>query len=187
MLALAGMLRACAIVLLTAAVACDGGGESAPADSKPPATAPVVFDAGVPPADAAEAAAVVPVPPAAGDFHLDDPDTDYGRSPRRRDRAKAPEHEPIHMILRSTPPGAVASVDGTVIGRTPAYWEGEASGEPREVTFVLPGHAMARYRFIPVTSGTIHGKLDKLRVEIPDAGPPPEFGEIPIPGYPDDL
>jgi hypothetical protein len=79
----------------------------------------------------------------------------------------------------------VASVDGTVIGRTPAYWEGEADGTPREVTFVSPGHAMARYRFIPVTSGTIHGRLEKLRVDFPDAGPPPGPGEIPIPGYPD--
>lgn len=185
MLAWAGMLRACTIVLLTAAVACDGGGDSAPADSKPPAPAPVVSDAGVPPADAAAAAATVP--PAAGDFHLDDPDIDYRRSPQRRGRTAVAEVPHIHMILRSSPAGAVASVDGTVIGRTPAYWEGEANGQPREVTFVLPGHAMARYRFIPVTSGTIHGKLDKLRVELPDAGPPPGPGEIPIPGYPDDL
>lgn len=185
---MAGMPRACAILALAAALACDGGGEATPTDSKAPAPVVTVSDAGPPLAHAADEAARVPGAEPSSEFHLDNPDVAYGRPSRRAARAPArPAPAHIHMILRSTPPGAVAAVDGSVVGHTPAYWEGEANGKPREVTFVLPGHAMARYRFIPVTSGTIHGRLEKLRVELPDAGPPPGPGEIPIPGYPNDL
>jgi hypothetical protein len=40
----------------------------------------------------------------------------------------------------------------------------------------MRGHAIARYRFVPVSSGVIHGKLDPIHEEN-DAGvptPPPE-------------
>lgn len=45
-----------------------------------------------------------------------------------------------------------------------------ADGRPHEFTFVLPGYAIARYRFIPVRDGIVHGTLSPLKAP-PDAGP----------------
>jgi len=73
--------------------------------------------------------------------------------------------------LRSTPPGAIAAVDGVPVGPTPAVWEGSTDGRPREFTFVLPGYSIARYRFIPMQNGVVHGTLGRLKAEF-DAGPP---------------
>jgi hypothetical protein len=84
--------------------------------------------------------------------------------------------KPIDITLRSTPPGAQVAVDGTVIGNTPAFWAGTADGREHEFVFTMRGHAIARYRFVPVSSGVIHGKLDPIHEET-DAGvptPPPE-------------
>jgi len=82
---------------------------------------------------------------------------------------------PIDVTLRSTPPGAQVAVDGSVIGNTPAFWSGMADGREHEFVFTLKGHAIARYRFVPVASGVIHGRLDPITEE-PDAGvPPPEL------------
>lgn len=83
---------------------------------------------------------------------------------RRRDR-------PIELILRSSPPGAVASIDGRPVGTTPTYWAGTADGRPRDVTFALPGYAVARYRFIAVRSGVVHGSLRRLSKPEPDGSP----------------
>lgn len=69
---------------------------------------------------------------------------------------------PIDVILRSTPQLAQAAVDGVPIGPTPAYWSGMADGHEHEFTFVLPGHAVARYRFVPITSGVIHARLEPI-------------------------
>ena len=80
---------------------------------------------------------------------------------------------PIEVTLRSSPPGATAAVDGTVVGTTPAYWGGEADGHEHEFTFDLKGFALARYRFVPVTSGVIHARLDPIADET-DAGVSPE-------------
>jgi len=76
---------------------------------------------------------------------------------------------PIEVTLRSTPPGATAAVDGTVVGTTPAYWGGDADGREHEFTFDLRGFALARYRFVPITSGVIHARLDPIAEET-DAG-----------------
>ena len=76
---------------------------------------------------------------------------------------------PISITLRSSPPGATAAVDGTVVGTTPAYWAGDADGREHEFTFDLRGYALARYRFVPVTSGVIHARLEPISDE-PDAG-----------------
>ena len=76
---------------------------------------------------------------------------------------------PIEVTLRSTPPGATAAVDGTVVGTTPAYWGGDADGREHEFTFDLKGFALARYRFVPVTSGVVHARLDPITEET-DAG-----------------
>ena len=80
---------------------------------------------------------------------------------------------PIEVTLRSSPPGATAAVDGTVVGTTPAYWGGEADGHEHEFTFDLKGFALARYRFVPVTSGVIHARLEPIAEET-DAGVSPE-------------
>src|SRR3569623_869402 len=80
---------------------------------------------------------------------------------------------PIEVTLRSSPTGAPAAVDGTVVGTTPAYWGGDADGHEHEFTFDLKGFALARYRFVPVTSGVIHARLEPLAEET-DAGVSPE-------------
>jgi hypothetical protein len=75
----------------------------------------------------------------------------------------------LHLVLRSSPPGALAAVDGTVVGPTPTYWRGAATGKPREFTFVLSGHALARYRFVPLRDGVVHATLARIVTEA-DAG-----------------
>src|SRR5438445_12904718 len=81
-----------------------------------------------------------------------DPGLDVGRRPPPMTHPG----RPLDVTLRSTPPGADAAVDGIPRGTTPTYWSGEADGREHEFTFVLPGHAVARYRFVPITSGVIH-------------------------------
>lgn len=121
------------------------------------------------PADAAPPATRSRVTTPAGEFHLDDSETAY--RPQRR-RSSAREQRIIEITLKSTPSGAIAAVDGVSVGPTPTLWEGEVSGTPREFTFVLPGYAMARYRFVPTANGIVHGTLKKLPSELPDAGVP---------------
>ena len=111
-----------------------------------------------------------PDPAATGrgsDFHLDGADIEYEAA--RRD-ARPHKGRVIELVLRSSPSGAVAAIDGIPIGPTPTVWEGSTDGRPREFTFVLPGYAIARYRFIPMQSGVVHGTLGRLKSE-PDAGP----------------
>jgi hypothetical protein len=63
-----------------------------------------------------------------------------------------------------------------VIGNTPSFWSGMADGREHEFVFTMRGYAIARYRFVPVASGVIHGRLDAIHEET-DAGvptPPPE-------------
>jgi hypothetical protein len=95
-------------------------------------------------------------------FHLDDPDVEY-EVPRRSSRSRRGRQ--IEIVLRSSPPGAVAAVDGVAIGPTPSLWQGFTDTTPREFTFVLPGYAIARYRFIPTRSGIVHGTLEPIKVE----------------------
>ena len=80
---------------------------------------------------------------------------------------------PIEVTLRSTPPGAIAAVDGTPVGPTPAFWGGDADGHEHEFTFELRGFALARYRFVPITSGVVHARLEPITEET-DAGVSPE-------------
>jgi hypothetical protein len=85
------------------------------------------------------------------------------------------ERRAIDVTLRSSPPGARVAVDGTPVGNAPAFWSGYADGREHEFTFTLPKHAVARYRFVPVSSGVIHARLEPIAEER-DAGvtPPPE-------------
>ena len=89
--------------------------------------------------------------------------------PRRPPPSNRVGH-PIDVILRSSPQLAQAAVDGVPLGPTPAYWNGMADGREHEFTFVLPGHAVARYRFVPITSGVIHARLDPISDDQSDAG-----------------
>lgn len=78
---------------------------------------------------------------------------------------------PIEIILRSTPGEAEAWVDGTYLGITPQVWSGE-TGAPHTFMFQKPGYAMAQYRFVPVTTGILHPRLEPV-VEESDAGVAP--------------
>jgi hypothetical protein len=136
--------------------------DAAPAAPPPPPTV-------VTPVDAATVDAITFVPgfdPASG-MHVDEGDDARtgtgGVTPRSRRN--------IEILLRSTPPGATAVVDGRVIGKTPTYWEGEFTGRERDFTFMLPGHALARYKFVPTTSGIVHARLTQITTDR-DAGMP---------------
>jgi len=100
-------------------------------------------------------------------------DPDPARRPQPGKPLRNRPSRPIDVILKSSPTGATAAVDGVVVGRTPAYWYGESDGHEHEFTFVLPGHASGRYRFVPIQSGTVHAKLDAITDDLPDAGVDP--------------
>ena len=104
---------------------------------------------------------------ASNEFHLDGADIEYDAA--RRDPLPH-KSRPIELVLRSTPAGAIAAVDGVAVGPTPAVWQGSTDGRAREFTFVLPGYSIARYRFIPMQSGVVHGTLGLLKSEA-DASP----------------
>jgi hypothetical protein len=78
---------------------------------------------------------------------------------------------PIEIILRSTPGESEAWVDGAYIGITPQVWGGE-TGAPHTFMFKKAGYAMAQYRFVPVTTGILHPRLDPVAEDV-DAGVPP--------------
>jgi hypothetical protein len=140
----------------------------APAQAAPADAAPGVVFA---PADAAPAAKdeSPELAPPSDTFHLDAPSI---RRSGPAATAVAPARR-LEITLRSTPSRARVMVDGEPVGQTPAYWEGEADGQPREFTFVLPGYEMARYRFVPTRSGIVHATLERIPGAVPaDAAPP---------------
>jgi hypothetical protein len=135
----------------------------APTATHAPATRPTTTPHAATTTDPAAAAAG----PELGAMHLDDATIEYQvaePAPRRKGRS-------IELLLRSTPSGAVAAIDGQALGPTPALWQGEADGRAREFTFVLPGYASARYRFVPLQDGVVHGSLERLKLDPLDAGP----------------
>jgi hypothetical protein len=167
-------------VAVLACWACSTSGEDAtrppPSPMPAPATpsthpaAPAPTSPAPAPAPVATPSPAVPAPASGSDIpgtHLDD-----DALPHVRPTPLAPPHvagRPIDVTLRSTPPGARATVDGVPIGLTPTFWTGDANGKEHEFTFVLDGrqangqrYAVARYRFVPVTSGIIHVKLEPL-------------------------
>jgi hypothetical protein len=115
---------------------------------------------------ASEMRAPAPVPDTPGE-----PSSDSRAEPSPpRSRPAAPHAaHPIEIVLRSSPPGATAAVDGVPSGPTPTYWAGDADGREHEFTFVLSGYASARYRFVPITSGVVHARLEAVTDEA-DAG-----------------
>lgn len=167
-------VRGNAVLLLAFLVACGSKDE-------PPMPTPLVLDAGPLPStppSAPQAPGVTELPtydPASG-AHLDGKEREATAPPVRPRNRNA---RMIGIMLRSTPPGAIAAVDGQPIGPTPTYWEGEFTGSEREFTFALAKHALARYRFVPTTNGVVHGRLEPI-ADRPGAGTP----AIPMPAYP---
>ena len=155
--------------LVVASAACGGGGDAAPTPSAPPAPATALLGSGAPPVGPSIDAGITTLPtfdPGAG--HLDGDDGADGAS--RRPVTAVRNRRTLELTLRSTPAGAIAAVDGVVIGRTPTYWEGDFTGREREFTFVLAGHAIGRYRFVPTASGVVHAPM--VRLETPRPGDP---------------
>ena len=147
--------------LVVLVAACTGKPEPSPAP--PPQTA--IADAGVD-----GITTIGTFDPASG-MHLDDDQP--GRPPAHP--AVPRVSHPIDVTLRSTPPGARAAVDGVTIGNTPTYWPGQADGRDHDFTFTLPGYNVARYRFVPITSGVIHAHLDSVTTDETDAGVSPDM------------
>ncbi|MBK9036312.1 MAG: hypothetical protein IPL61_34545 [Myxococcales bacterium] len=163
-----------ALALAATVVACGGAcGGGGGGDTRPP-PAPrtaLTLDAG-----GALDGGITELPtydPAAG-FALDpDPQPRSGGRGGARDR----DRKQVQLLLRSTPIGAIAAVDGVRLGVTPVVWDGDG-GIAHEFTFVLAGHTLARYRFVPVTNGIVHGRLvkitsDGVTPEIPAPVDPP--------------
>jgi hypothetical protein len=167
---------------LAAACTGDSGGKKA-ADPLPPVTVLQPIDAGAPPPTAAGGVTQLPAFDPDSGFHLDD-------APSTRPGGRLPPREKKvgQILLRSSPTGAMAAVDGVRLGPTPVLWEGLLDGQPREFTFVMAGHALARYRFVPITNGIVHGTLVKITddkdagvPEIPQVVPPPRAPGAPPP------
>jgi hypothetical protein len=149
------------IACLCLLIACSGGDDKP--KQKPAAV--VAADAGVP-----GIREIKPYDPASG-MHLDE---DVAARPATPPTPIDRPSRPIDITLRSTPTGAQAAVDGTIIGNTPAYWMGEANGREHEFTFVLNGYGTARYRFVPITSGVVHAKLERIVDDTGSATMPPQ-------------
>ena len=159
-------MRLSVVLAVTTLVACSSKKKEEPEpSSQPPGVGTLVRgDAGV-------TAVVTDIDPSA--MHMDDDVTPAQVQPQPQPSRPG---RPIDVTLRSTPAGAQVAVDGTVIGNTPSFWNGTADGREHEFVFTMRGHAIARYRFVPVASGVIHGRLDPIQVET-DAGvtaAPPE-------------
>jgi hypothetical protein len=133
------------------------------------------------PHDAARAVPATRVPSGQmtdlGDGHLDEDVPHHGGGTLVAPRPP----RPIDVTLQSTPPGAQVLVDGVLVGTTPTFWNGEADGREHEFVFMRRDHTTARYRFVPVTSGVIHARLERVSEE-PDAGV--DDDNAPLPGAP---
>ena len=162
------MLRALALLPLIAACSGERRDEPAAKPAPPPAPVPPPADAAAPPSDGITEIGAFD---AASGMHLDEePPAPRVTPPHPANRAG----KAIDIILKSSPAGAMAAVDGVQLGPTPTYWPaGEADGREHEFTFVLRGFAVARYRFVPIASGVIHARLEPIAEERPvDAGFP---------------
>lgn len=106
-------------------------------------------------------------PPQTG-THLDSAGSKYTPLAKSGSATQATSGQSVQLILRSTPPGATASIDGRVIGVTPTFWSGVTGHVSHEFTFVKKGYSMSRYRFVAVQSGVVHASLSPL---IPGAIP----------------
>lgn len=136
-------------VLLVLVCACPGKPVPAPVDAALPDARRFAAD-GVPDADSrGDARALVPAIIASA-------------QPVRR--------KAFEVWLRSTPPGALAAVDGRPVGQTPVKASVVLDKRAHDFTFTLSGYAMTRYKVRVLKSGVVHGMLRPLPVEA-DAGP----------------
>ncbi|HEY4055625.1 MAG TPA: PEGA domain-containing protein [Kofleriaceae bacterium] len=141
-----------------------------PAQDPPPPTEPVPAA----PADAAVdgISQIGSYDPASG-AHLDDdgPAVPTAKPGKRTGK-------PIEIMLRSTPSGARAYVDGNFVGVTPTYWPGDTGAE-HEFTFAMPQYELARYRFVPVQTGVLHARLELVIGDVAAGMPPAHLVEPP--------
>jgi hypothetical protein len=123
--------------------------------------------------------------PASG-LHLDE---DGHRTDTPQPTTVSPAHagKPVDITLRSSPSGAEVAVDGKVVGNTPTFSSVMADGGAHEFTFMLPHHTVARYRFVPVTSGVIHARLDPVIDEPPQQADDDSPESAPAPAAGSDL
>ena len=128
------------LAIATSLVIGCGGGDDAP-PSPAPTPLPIVVDAAVVAPPAEEVPSELPQ----GGMGMPAPTKGAGKRTAR----------PIEVMLRSSPAGAQAFVDGVLVGTTPTFWQGETGAE-HEFTFVAPKHAYQRYRFWPVQTGVLH-------------------------------
>jgi hypothetical protein len=136
---------AVAFLSLVALAGCSKHDEPSPAAAPPTASAP--------------APAPAPTPPSASD----------ASPPAAAAPAPAPK---IHLSLRSTPPGADVAVDGRPVGRTPTMTDVPVDEREHEVTFVLAGYALERYRTRAVQNGVVHATMHAIPA--PDGGARPK-------------
>ena len=184
-------MRPALALLAVAAAGCPGDSHDAPATPAPPPTTIAPIDA---PFGDGGITEIRGYDPASG-MHLDEDDPTAAPTPGAYPRPR--NRRTLEILLRSTPPGATAVVDGQTIGKTPILWEGEFTGREREFTFVLRGHSLGRYRFVPIQSGIVHAKLrsiigedDALRdagitLRPPPTAPPPRRPVVRPPALPD--
>jgi hypothetical protein len=151
-------------VLIAVLAACSGERAAPP----PPAPVPP------PPADAGPTGitTISGFDPSSG-MHLDDDSPSTKAPPGKKPARQGPA---IGIMLKSTPVGATIFVDGEHFGVAPKYWNGVADGSEHEFVFTLPKYALARYRFVPITSGTLHATLVRAESgETLDAGIRPQI------------
>ena len=162
-----------AVLLLVAACSGSDDSDRTVTVTPPPPQATVVA-----PVDAALSDGSTFLPDTDPTMHLDEDDDTAAAepvTPRARSRRL------LEILLRSTPAGATAYVDGRPVGVTPTYWEGEFTGRARDFTFVLPGY-FARYKFVPIQNGIVHARLSPvLSVGAVPPIPPPPSPEQPAP------
>jgi hypothetical protein len=140
--------KAMAFLGFVALAGCSKRDEPAPAATPPAAHA-------APAAPTAPAATPAPTAPAA--------------APTAPAAPAAPAAAKVHLQLRSTPPGADVAVDGRPAGRTPTMTDVPVDEREHEVTFVLAGYALERYRTRAVQNGVVHATMHPIPA--PDAGP----------------
>ena len=161
--------------ICAAACGSSGGGTGQP---PPPPETVLAVDAGV--IDAG-ITTITAYDPASG-FALDpDPGTDPTR-PARPPRSTR-ERRSVQILLRSTPVGALAQVDGQLVGKTPQLWEGDG-GRAHTFTFSLTGHTPTRYEFVTLTDGVVHSRLLKAAGPTPVTPPTTERMPQPLPVKP---
>jgi hypothetical protein len=87
----------------------------------------------------------------------------------------------VSLLLESEPPGALVTVGGQVVGRTPIAWLTDPAGEPVELVFALDGYQREAIRALPAQGLKVRAQLEPLRRHGGKRPPPPQ------PPPPDDI